>query len=244
MQAVLFNYILLYHGAMKFNLKRQIISEEIVKIVLKTWTNKELDPYRLTKKNLKELDEVCQQIEKWSLPKNFVRKKLQGKLGYGIFLKPDAKPILKGSLIAPYAGEVSIVVQNEEDDADYAFDPVTDFYLTKVEQERFDPKNRYHPRRLYSLKLDAKKKGNFTRFINHSEKPNVVAYLVSTRANPFEIVYFAKKMIQPGEQLLVSYENGEKCYWSALGIKPFPMTPRTFKLSTQSRLARPSGVCH
>jgi hypothetical protein len=224
---------------MKFNLKRQVITEEIVKIVLNTWTHKDLEPYRLTKKNLNELDDVCRQIEQWALPKNFVRKKLPGKLGYGIFLKPDAEPILKGSLIAPYAGEVSIVAQNEEDDADYAFDPVTDFYLTKEEQGRFDPKNRYHPRRLYALKLDAKKQGNFTRFINHSEKPNIVAYLVSTKMNPFEIIYFAKKTIRSGEQLLVSYENGEKCYWSALGIKPFPMTPKTFRISTQSRLEQP-----
>lgn len=195
-----------------------------------------LDPYVLTKKNRGELASVLTEIERSTLPKNLVRKKLRGKLGFGIFLHPKAKPILKGQLIAPYSGEVSIVAQNQDDDACYAFDPVVDFHLTKEEQKKFDPKNRYHPRRLYALKLDAAKTGNFTRFINHSSKPNVVAYLVSTRANPYEIIYFAKKTIQPGEQLLVSYEDEEKSYWGILGIKPFPMTPQTFKLNTSLKL--------
>lgn len=216
---------------MKFNLKRQIIDKDIIKVVQRNWKTEDLDPYKLTRKNLKELKQVFEQIEKWTLPKYLVKKKLEGKLGYGIFLSPKADPIERGQVIAPYAGEVSIVPQNDSDDADYAFDPVTDFRLTKEEQKRFDPQNRYHPRRLYALKLDAKKKGNFTRFINHSTKPNVVAYLVSTEAHPYEIIYFAKKKILPGEQLLVCYEDEEKSYWSALGIKPFPMTPRTFRIT-------------
>ncbi|MGB7977990.1 MAG: SET domain-containing protein [Chlamydiales bacterium] len=215
---------------MKFNLKRQTISEDILKIVSRTWKKKDLDSYNLTKKNLKELSKVLNEIEQWTLPRYLVRVKLKGKLGYGIFLHPKAEPILAGQVIAPYAGEVSIVPQNETDDADYAFDPVTDFHLTKEEQAKFDPKKRYHPRRLYALKLDAAKKGNFTRFINHSDKPNVVAYLVSSRSNPYEIIYFAKKTIRPGEQLLVCYEDDQESYWGVLGIKPFPMTPQTFRL--------------
>lgn len=234
---------------MRFNLKRQIISEEIISIVFRQRKKKDLDPYRMTKKNLEELEAVLYEIEQSALPKYLVRKKLEGKLGYGIFLHPQAKLILKGQVIAPYAGEVSIVPQNQMDDADYAFDPVTDFRLTKEEQARHDSKNNYHPRRLYALKLDAAKKGNFTRFINHSSKPNVVAYLVSSRDNPYEIIYFAKKNILPGEQLLVCYEDGEKSYWGALGIKPFPMTPRTFKVDSnlkiiRSRSGRQQDVSH
>lgn len=223
---------------MKFNLKRQILEEDIIKIVLRKWKDEDLDSHQLTKNNLKELAEVFEQIEQSTLPEYMVKKKLSDKLGYGIFLHPKAKPLLKGQVIAPYAGEVSVVPQNQSDDADYAFDPVSDLYLTKEEQQRFDPKNRYHPRRLYSLKLDAGKKGNFTRFINHSEKPNVVAYLVSTPSHPYEIIYFAKKKILPGEQLLVCYEDEEKSYWSALGIKPFPMTPRTFRIDLSLKLQK------
>lgn len=215
---------------MKYALKRQIISDEIINVVLRNWKSKDLDPYRLTKKNFTELAEVLEQIGQFGLPKYLVKKKLQGKIGHGIFLHPEAKPILKGQVIAPYAGEVTVVQQNAEDDADYAFDPVTDMRLTREEQKRFDPKSRFHPGRLYALKLDASKQGNFTRFINHSEKPNVVAYLVCSPSHPYEIIYFAKKNILPGEQLLVCYEDDEACYWGALGITPFPMTPRTFKL--------------
>ena len=36
-----------------------------------------------------------------------------------------------------------------------------------------------------------------------------------------EVIYCVKKTIRPGEQLLVSYEDGENSYWKAFGIKPF-----------------------
>lgn len=221
---------------MKFNLKRQIIGSDIIKIVSRNWKDEDLDRYLITKNNLKEIEQILKEIEKRALPKAFVLKKLPGKLGHGVFLHPKAAPILKGQAIAPYAGEVSIVVQNADDDASYAFDPVVDLRLTKEEQKKFDPKNRYHPRRLYALKLDAEKRGNFTRFVNHSSQPNVVAYLVSTKENPYEIIYFAKKKILPGEQLLVSYEEEEDSYWGVLGIEPFPMTPRTFQIDKTLKL--------
>jgi hypothetical protein len=80
--------------------------------------------------------------------------------------------------------------------------------------------------------------GNFTRFINHSGKPNVKAELLKipgkflgTEQAAFELVYFAKKDILPGEQLLVSYEAEDESYWGALKIVPFPMTPRTFRIN-------------
>lgn len=229
---------------MKFNLKRQFVSNDIIKVVFRNYKHKDLDAYRLSKQNLNELSKVLSDIEKETIPKKFVLKKLPGKLGSGIFLHPEAEPILKGEVIAPYAGEISLVVQNQEDDACYAFDPVADIRLTREEQLKFDPKNRYHPKRLYSLKLDAAKKGNFTRFINHSSKPNIVAYLVSSRANPYEIIYFAKRKIQPGEQLLVSYEDDEKSYWGVLGIKPFPMTPRTFQIDKKLKLINRSRLAN
>jgi len=198
----------------------------------------------MSRKNLKELAEVSQAIEKTGCPKHLICKKLSNRLGAGIFLHPDAKPILKGQVIASYAGVISVVVQNEPDeDGSYAFAPLEDFYLSKDEQIIFDKKNKYHPRRLYALKLDALKKGNFTRFINHSEKPNIVADALAIPANPFgltpapiEIIYVAKKTILPGEQLLISYEAGEKTYWKLFNIKPFPMTSKSFRLSPTCKL--------
>jgi hypothetical protein len=198
-----------------------------------------------TKNNLKELAVIAREIREGGLPKYLVRMKLKGRLGYGIFLHPEAKPIMKGGVIAPYSGEVMICPQNQEGDSDYLFALIPDLLLTKQEQTLLDPKSRYHPRRLYSIDLDADKKGNFTRFINHSTKPNVEAHLLRIPANavglmpaPFEIIYFAKKMIRPGQQLLVSYEGDDKSYWGALKIKPFPMTPNTFQLNASLQIVR------
>jgi hypothetical protein len=223
---------------MKYKLPRQVISPELRKIIAREMRRQKMRVLRASKADLKEIAEILKAIEGSGLPKYLVCKKLPKDLGSGIFLHPDAEPILKGQVIAPYAGAVSLVPQNRPDEGTYAFTPVEDMHLTRKEQALFDPGASYHPGRLYAFKVDALKKGNFARFINHSEKPNVIAHLFSIPANPYgltpasiEVVYVARKMIRPGEQLLVSYEEGEKSYWGALKVKPVPMTPQTYQLS-------------
>lgn len=224
---------------MKFKLTRQIVAPEMRKIISREMRRQKLTVPRVTRKELKELAEICREIEASGLPAYLVCLPLGSDLGKGIFLRPSAAPIKKGSVIGSYAGAVSLIVQNRPDDGSYAFTPVEDILLNKKEQELFDKASSYYsPKRLYSFKVDGFKKGNFTRYINHSEKPNVVAYTLSVPSNPFglvpspiEVIYFAKKTIYPGEQLLVSYEEGEKCYWGAQSVKPFAMTPKTFRLS-------------
>lgn len=228
---------------MKFKLPRQILGPEERKIVSREVRKQKVSLVRATKRELKEMADVSRAIAKNGLPKNLVCKKLPNGLGYGIFLHPKAKPIAKGQIIAPYAGEVSFVPQNIPDDALYAFEPLSDIYLSREEQARFDRKGRYHPRRQYSLHVDALKKGNFTRFINHSEKPNLVADLYKIPSNPFgltpspiEVVYLANKTIRPGEQLLVCYEGDDKSYWGVIKIKPIPITPKTFQLDSSLKV--------
>lgn len=228
---------------MKFKLSRQIISEEIRKIVVKEVRKQKIYLLRATKNELKELAEISQAIKTHGLPKNLVCKKLPGGLGHGIFLHPKAQPILRGQIIAPYSGEVSFVPQNVPDDSLYAFEPLSNIHLTKEEQARFDAKRSYHPGRHYSMHVNALKKGNFTRFINHSDKPNVVADLYRIPSNPYglspspiEVFYLAKKKIHPGEQLLVCYDGDSKSYWGALGIKPIPITPKTFQLDSSLKV--------
>lgn len=220
---------------MRFKSPRQILSGEIIKIISREMRKQKLKLSRTTRKEIIQIAQVVKEIEQQGLPKQFICKKLSEDLGYGIFLRLDAQPIYKGQLIAPYAGEISFVPQHEDNEGSYAFTPVERIHLNKVEQALFDAKRRYSPKRLYFLKVDARKSGNFTRFINHSETPNIVAYTLSIPSNeygvepsPVEILYFAKKLIRPGEQLLVSYEDGEKSYW--LEGKPLPMTPSTFRL--------------
>src|SRR5579863_589625 len=238
--------LLRYIQDMEFRLSRQLIDPKIFAIVSREIRKQNLLITHASKKRLKELAEIVEIVERQGTPKHLICKKLPHKLGHGLFLAPDAKPIQRHALIAPYAGEVSIVPENAPDDSGYAFSPVSGFHLTKEEQAHFDPKHRYHPRRLYSLKLDALHKGNFARFINHSAKPNVVACAFSTpKKNPYglapmpvEILYIAKKTIHPGEQLLVCYEEEEGSYWGALGIEPFLMDPKTFQLSTSLEIVR------
>jgi hypothetical protein len=222
---------------MQYKMPRQKISPRLARFGLGKIKEQEHYVPKLTKKLLSQIALVCEEICKAGIPSYLVVMKLKGKLGHGVFLRPDAKPILKGEIIAPYSGNVYIAQQNHGQGSDYAFSLVSDIALTKEEHALFDPKSKYHPRRLYSIDLDAEKEGNFTRFINHSAKPNVEAQMMRIPKNGlglksahFEIIYTAKKKILPGEQLLICYEGEDKSYWGALNIKPFPMTPQTFKL--------------
>lgn len=236
---------------MKHQIARPVIDQRLLGIIHREIKKQDIPVHRLSKKNLAEMAVTVKEIEAQETPQHLIRKKLSHGLGYGIFLRADAQPILKGQVIASYGGLISVVAQNERDDnGDYAFAPLEYFCLSKEEHALWDKKYPYHPRRQYALKLDALKKGNFTRFINHSVKPNVYADMVRIPSNdfgldpaPIEIVYIAQKTIQPGEQLLICYEAGEKSYWNACGIKPFPMTPRTFRVDRAGKLIHVANRC-
>lgn len=227
----------------KFSLPRASLDPAMIRLLKKEIQRQDIDVIRPNKKNLQQLAEVCRDIEEQGLPSNLVCAKLPKGMGHGIFLHPKAKPILKGQLIGPYSGKAAILPQNVASDTAYAFAPISDMKLTKEEQRRFDRSNGFHPKRLYSLDVDAEKNGNFIRFINHSAKPNVVAHLFRIPKNtlglipsPIEVLYLAKKTIRPGEQLLVSYEGDGDSYWKNLKIRPIPITPQTFQLSSDSKV--------
>lgn len=180
--------------------------------------------------------DILQVIEEKGLPSYLICKRLPHGLGRGIFLHPEAEPLVKGQVIAPYAGEASIVPPHKSDGGLYAFTPLEGLLLKEKEHPFFD-RRRYDPTRRYTFKVDAIKKGNFTRFVNHSVKPNIEAHLYTIPSNaygvepsPLEVVYFVKKTIRPGEQLLVCYEGEKNCYWDG-ETKPFPMGPKTFQLN-------------
>ncbi len=218
------------------------MTSELAQLVSREVKRQELAVIRMGKHKRQQLALVASAIRKTGLPSHLVCKKLPGKLGYGIFLHPKAKPLLKGQIIAPYSGKMDLVLQNEPDDSAYAFSPIDQLLLKKEEQKVFDPKRKYHPRRQYSLNIDAEKEGNFTRFINHSSSPNVIAELYHIPENdegvlptPIEVIYLVYRKILPGEQLLINYEGEENSYWNALGIKPYPVNPQTFRLSSFAR---------
>src|SRR5271170_7173856 len=142
---------------MKFKLFRSVLNKEITQIVAREARKQKLKLVKASKKELNQLASlVC--IAKEGLPKHLVCKKLPGNLGYGIFLDPTAKPLLKGEVIGPYAGEVSLLPQNKPDDSAYAFEPLSDITITKEEHSFLGNTFRYHPKRLYWLNVDAEKK--------------------------------------------------------------------------------------
>ncbi|MEI6242317.1 MAG: SET domain-containing protein-lysine N-methyltransferase [Chlamydiota bacterium] len=66
------------------------------------------------------------------------------------------------------------------------------------------------------LSIDARDRGNLTRFINHSFSPNVE--LISVLTPPlFQMIYVAKKPIAKGEEILADYG---KNYWKDLRKTP------------------------
>ncbi|SRR5581483_3342069 len=228
---------------MKFNLPHPIFTEAMRKVASREVRRQKLYVRTPSKAHLKQLAEVSKAIKKHGLPKNFVRRKLPDGLGYGIFLHPEAEPILRGQVIAPYSGKVLFVSNDAPDDSAYAFEILSGMRLTKEEQAQFDPNKTYQAKRRYALQIDALKAGNFTRYINHSEEPNIVASFFKIPSNsygmdlvPVEIVYLANKKILPGEQLLVCYEGEDKSYWSALEIQPVAIVPQTFRLNASLKV--------
>lgn len=228
---------------MKHKLPRQLSTPEIAEVITREVLRQEANVLQATKTQLKELATACALIKERGLPENLVCKKLPGNLGHGIFLHPEASPLLRGHLVGPYSGKAAIIAQNVPDESSYAFAPLSDISLSRTEQAHFDPENRYHQKRRYWLSVDAEKTGNFTRYINHSDTPNIAAEYLMIPSNrygleesPLEIVYMVKRMIQPGEQLLISYDGDDHSYWGALGIKPVKISPKTFKLSPSLKL--------
>lgn len=228
---------------MKYKLPRPKFDDVLKQVASREIKKQSFVIRKATDSVLKDLSDLCEVIKKKGLPDFLVLKQLPDPMGWGIFLHPEAKEIKKGTLIGSYGGEAYLIPQNLPDDSAYAFVPLEDITLLKDEQSHLDKERKFHGSRKYILCIDAQDRGNFLRFINHSEKPNIQARLMSVKKNsfgleetPIEVLYFARKTIKPGEQLLVSYEEGEESYWSVLKIKPEPIVPTTFMLDKDLNL--------
>lgn len=231
---------------MKYKLPRQIIKHPNIKeIIERELALRECPLGEASKKDLKALALVVESIKKSGLPDYLVLKKISNQIGHGVFLHPNAKPLVKGQIIGPYSGILSIELENKEDDSAYAFSLLDGLHLTKEEQQALDKKVTFAPARKYMLNLDANDVGNFTRYINHCIKPNIEALIMAIPPNkegleemPIEVVYIAKKKILPGEQLLICYEDEKETYWDAFGVKPIVMDPKTYQLDQSLNLIK------
>lgn len=110
---------------------------------------------------------------------SLIKVKKSGIHGKGVYAR---KKIKKGSAIIEYAGErISADEANER----YQENPST--YLFMIDDDIY---------------IDGLSGGNEARFINHSCKPNCVAYLEDDN----RIVIYALKKIRQGDELCYDYQ--------------------------------------
>lgn len=117
----------------------------------------------------------------------FEIKKVSSLVGQGVFAR---KKIPELSFCGEYTGVVRKRSRRTDRDNDYIFGYIIGPRDTK-------------------WVIDAREKGNYTRFINHSDSPNLTSrWMIS--GGVCHIILFTNRLIHPGEQL--TYDYGP-LYW-------------------------------
>jgi len=134
-------------------------------------------------------------------------QRINEKIGYGVFAEED---IELDDMIGEYTGEL---ISSKKAQKLMDQDPCgADFFMHTGALHTLEKNNQ--PTNLY---VDAKKYGNFTRFINHSANPNIDNFSILGHDKLCHIIVVACRPIKRGEQLLIDYGPG---YWCYKGIAP------------------------
>ncbi|KAI5825621.1 SET domain-containing protein [Schizophyllum commune Tattone D] len=135
-------------------------------------------------------------------------KKTQKK-GWALFNGTQAIPA--GHYVGSYVGEVLTATEADERERQYCASdrrylfPLDFHYLTKA------PRNS----KLYEQSkrvIDSKRAGNYTRYLNHSCEPNLIAipvYVRLTEEDLPRIAFFTSRIIRPEEELCISYSSAD-----------------------------------
>ncbi len=105
--------------------------------------------------------------------------------GWGAFTKFALE---KGQFVHEYVGEV--ISQNEAERRGHTYDLQKRSFLFNLNSD---------------FALDASRKGNITRFINHSSKPNLIAKLRVVNGD-YRVGFYAKEDIEAQSELFFNYQ--------------------------------------
>lgn len=156
-------------------------------------------------------------METSGIPEKLALLKINEELGCGVFAKQNIEP---KEFIGIYSGLFELIQENNDQNNEYAYDVTEGILKQFLSSLNLDDDGSG----VYFLRTNALKAGNFTKYINHSNSPNVDTKLRKID-NHIQILLFALKPIQQGCQLFLDY--GEE-YWKKMGIKPKELNDSTY----------------